>query len=137
MIEIKNVSKAFGDVQAVGSINLQMKEGVVMGLLGTNGAGKSTLLRMISGILKPDHGDILLDGESIWNNPSAKSKLFYISDDQYYFPNATPKEFGSFYSTYFTGFQKERFYELLSKIDLSANRKMKTFSKGMKKYFTT
>ena len=133
MIELKNVSKAFGDIQAVGSINLNMNDGVVMGLLGTNGAGKSTLLRMIAGILKPDHGDILIDGEHIWNNPDAKSKLFYISDDQYYFPNATPKEFGEFYSTYYPTLKKERFLELLDKIDLPANRKIRTFSKGMKK----
>lgn len=133
MIELKNVSKVFGDIQAVDNISLTIKEGIVMGLLGTNGAGKSTLLRMMAGILKPEHGDILIDGKNVWNNPEAKSKFFYISDDQYYFPNATPKEFGSFYSTYFPAFDTERYHQLLDKIDLPANRKIRTFSKGMKK----
>lgn len=133
MIELKNVSKAFGDIQAVDNISLTIKDGVVMGLLGTNGAGKSTLLRMMAGILKPEQGEILIDGNPIWDNPEAKSLFFYISDDQFYFPNATPKELASFYNSYFPTFDSERFYQLLDKIDLPLNRKIRTFSKGMKK----
>ena len=133
MIELKNVSKYYGDIAAVDNISLTIKDGVVMGLLGTNGAGKSTLLRCMSGILKPEHGEILINGQPVWNNPEAKSLFFYISDDQYYFPNSTPKEFGAFYKTYYPAFDGERFHELLNKIDLPANRKIRTFSKGMKK----
>ena len=133
MIELKNVSKYYGDIAAVDNITLTIKDGVVMGLLGTNGAGKSTLLRSMAGILKPEHGEILINGQPVWNNPNAKSLFFYISDDQYYFPNSTPKEFGAFYKTYYPAFDTERFHELLNKIDLPANRKIRTFSKGMKK----
>ena len=133
MIEIKNVSKYFGDIAAVDNISLTIKDGVVMGLLGTNGAGKSTLLRSMAGILKPEHGEILINGQPVWNNPDAKSLFFYISDEQFYFPNSTPREFGSFYSTYYPNFNTDRFLELLDKIDLPANRKIRTFSKGMKK----
>ncbi|MBQ8803577.1 MAG: ABC transporter ATP-binding protein [Tyzzerella sp.] len=133
MIELKNVNKAFGDVQAVDNISLTIKDGVVMGLLGTNGAGKSTLLRMMAGVLKPESGVILVDGNPVWDNPEAKSQFFYISDDQFYFPNATPKEFASFYKTYFPAFDSERFCLLIEKIDLPMDRKIRTFSKGMKK----
>lgn len=133
MIEIKNVSKYFGDIAAVDNISLTIKDGVVMGLLGTNGAGKSTLLRTMAGILKPEHGEVLINDKPVWNNPKAKELFFYISDDQFYFPNSTPKEFGSFYSTYYPNFNTDRFLELLDKIDLPANRKIRTFSKGMKK----
>ena len=133
MIEVKNVSKYFGDIAAVDNISLTIKDGVVMGLLGTNGAGKSTLLRTMAGILKPEHGEILINGEPVWNNPKAKELFFYISDDQFYFPNSTPKEFGAYYSTYYPAFNTERFHELLDRIDLPANRKIRTFSKGMKK----
>ena len=133
MIQIKNVSKYFGDIAAVDNISLTIKDGVVMGLLGTNGAGKSTLLRSMAGILKPEHGEILINGQPVWNNPYVKSLFFYISDDQFYFPNSTPREFGSFYSTYYPNFNTDRFLELLDKIDLPANRKIRTFSKGMKK----
>ena len=72
MIELKNVSKIFGDVKAVDNICLAIRDNTVMGLLGTNGAGKSTLLRMMAGILKPDEGEILIDGIPVWNNPEAK-----------------------------------------------------------------
>lgn len=133
MIELKNVSKIFGDVKAVDNICLTIRNNTVMGLLGTNGAGKSTLLRMMAGVLKPDDGEILIDDMPVWNNPEAKGKFFYISDDQYYFPNSTPKEFGSFYKTYYPAFDEERFLQLLDKIDLPADRKIRTFSKGMKK----
>ena len=133
MIELKNVSKIFGDVKAVDNICLAIRNNMVMGLLGTNGAGKSTLLRMMAGVLKPDDGEILIDDMPVWNNPEAKGKFFYISDDQYYFPNSTPKEFGSFYKTYYPAFDEERFLQLLDKIDLPADRKIRTFSKGMKK----
>ena len=133
MIELKNVSKCYGDIVAVDNISLTIKEGAVMGLLGTNGAGKSTLLRSMAGILKPEHGDILINGEPVWNNPKTKSLFFYISDDQFYFPNSTPKEFGAFYKTYYPAFDTERFHTLLDKIDLPASRKIRTFSKGMKK----
>ncbi len=133
MIELKNVSKIFGDVKAVDNICLAIRNNTVMGLLGTNGAGKSTLLRMMAGVLKPDDGEILIDDMPVWNNPEAKGKFFYISDDQYYFPNSTPKEFGSFYKTYYPAFDEERFHHLLDKIDLPADRKIRTFSKGMKK----
>lgn len=133
MIEIKNVSKIFGDVKAVDHICLTIQNNTVMGLLGTNGAGKSTILRMMAGILKPEEGEILIDGIPVWNNPEAKAKFFYISDDQFYFPNSTPKEFGSFYKAYYPAFDEERFHQLLDKIDLPANRKIRTFSKGMKK----
>ena len=133
MIDLKNVSKYYGDIVAVDNITLAIKEGSVMGLLGTNGAGKSTLLRCMAGILKPENGEILINGQSVWDNPEAKSLFFYISDDQFYFPNLTPKEFGAFYSNYYPAFSTERFQELLEKIDLPANRKIRTFSKGMKK----
>ena len=133
MIEIKNINKSFGNVKAVDNISLTIKDNLVMGLLGTNGAGKSTLLRMISGVLKADSGEIFIDGEPVWDNPKAKEKFFYISDDQFYFPNATPKEYASFFQTYYPAFDMERFCTLLEKVDLPINRKIRTFSKGMKK----
>lgn len=84
MIEIKNVSKSFGEIQAVSQVSLTLKEQNVFGMLGTNGAGKSTLLRMMAGVMRPDEGEILIDGENVWDNPEAKRKIFYISDDQFF-----------------------------------------------------
>ena len=133
MIRIKNVSKSFGKIQAVNQIDLSIQDGLVFGMLGTNGAGKSTLLRMMSGVLKPDSGQIYIDDEPVWDNPKAKAKMFYISDDQFYFPNATPSDLISFYKNYYPDFDVPRFCEFLKNFDLDYNRKVHTFSKGMKK----
>lgn len=133
MIEVKNVSKTFDDIKAVDNISIQIKEGSVFGLIGTNGAGKSTLLRMIAGIYRSDSGEILIDDEEIYENENAKNKFFYISDEQFFFQSATPNDMCKFYKGIYKNYDAERFKSLLEKFALSPNRKISTFSKGMKK----
>ena len=133
MIRIDEVDKTFDDIQAVKDTSLMISNGCVFGLLGTNGAGKSTLLRMMAGILKPEAGTILVDENPVWDNPAAKEKIFYISDDQYFFDHARPRDMAAFYRIYYPGFDMERFGELLKSFDLHEGRKISTFSKGMKK----
>ena len=133
MIEVTNVSKSFDDIKAVDQVSVQVQEGNVFGFVGTNGAGKSTLLRMLSGIIKPDSGQIRIDGMEIYENPMAKELIFYISDNQYYFTNATPKDMKKFYQEIYPNFDRDRFDDFLSQFELSQNRKINTFSKGMKK----
>ena len=91
MIEIKGISKKYDDIEALSDVSFDMPEGQVFGLVGTNGAGKSTLLRCICGVCKPDNGEIFVDGEPVYENPTTKQKIFFISDDQYYFPEVHRK----------------------------------------------
>ncbi len=134
MIEIKGVSKKYDDVTALSEVTFNMPDGQVFGLVGTNGAGKSTLLRCICGVCRPDSGEILIDSEPVYENPSVKSKVFYIPDDQYFFPGGTPEEMAGFYRTMYPGtFSTERFIKLMDKLSLDRKRKINTFSKGMKK----
>src|SRR5574344_1799200 len=98
MIEAFNITKSFDDIKAIDNVSITIAEGQVFGLIGTNGAGKSTFLRMAAGILKPDEGTIELDGKDIFDNPMTKSDFFYISDEQYFFPNSTPEDMMGFYS---------------------------------------
>ena len=84
MIEVKECSKAFGTVKAVNKATLDVGVREVFGLVGSNGAGKSTLLRMMAGIIKPDEGEIQIDGMSVYENEEAKKLFFYISDDSYF-----------------------------------------------------
>ncbi len=133
MIEARDLTKRFGDITAVDRVNASIRDGSVFGLIGTNGAGKSTFLRMLSGILKPDEGSVTIDGKEVYENLEVKSRFFYISDDQYFFNNATPEEMMVFYQKVYPKFDKYRFIHLMESFELDRRRKINTFSKGMKK----
>lgn len=133
MIEVRNVVKKFNDICAVNNVSLDIEEGKIFGLVGTNGAGKSTLMRLIADIYRPDEGGIFADGEEVTDNAVAKKKIYYISDDQYFFPNATPAYMGEYMASVYDTFNIRRFSDLLQKFRLDPNRRIKTFSKGMKK----
>ncbi len=133
MIELKDVDKSFQDIHALNHVTSTIQEGMVFGLIGSNGAGKSTLLRMISGIIKPDSGEILVDGEPVFENPSAKSRVCFLSDTPYYFANADIEEMRSYYMLTYPDFNRKFFDSLTGKFNLDPKRKIRTFSKGMKK----
>ncbi len=133
MIEIHNLAKTYDNINAINNVSVSIQEGGVFGLVGTNGAGKSTLLRMMCGILRPDFGSILVDGVPVYENESAKRNIFYISDDSFFFPNATPTDMMRFYCHFYEHFNTERYFILLSKFGLEGTRRIATFSKGMKK----
>ena len=133
MIEIKRVKKSFGDIEAVKELSAEIREGQVYGLVGTNGAGKSTLLRMVAGVYACDEGDILIDGESVFENPHAKEKICFIADTGYFFPNATPKTMGEYFKAVYPAFDGNRYKKMLENAGLPESRKIRTFSKGMKR----
>lgn len=133
MIEAVKINKSFDKIKAIEDISLTIRDGQVFGLIGTNGAGKSTLMRMVAGIMMPDSGRILIDDIPVYECPAAKKKFFYISDEQFFFANSTPKDMAIFYGTIYEEFKPEKFYEYLSHFELDKERKINTFSKGMKK----
>ncbi|SFS03569.1 ABC transporter ATP-binding protein [Anaeromicropila populeti] len=133
MIEAIAVSKSFDDIKAIDSVTASIKEGSVYGLVGTNGAGKSTFLRMVCGIYKPDRGNVIVDNSEVYENESIKKQIFYISDDQFFFSNATPDDMKKYYQVMYDTFDGERFDKLIKQFELNPKRKINTFSKGMKK----
>lgn len=133
MIEAVKLSKQFEKVKALDQVTANIKEGNVFGLVGTNGAGKSTFIRMLCGILKPDSGSVKIDGMEVYENTRAKELFYYISDDQYYFSNATPKDLKAYYRVFYKNFDAARFDTLMEQFELDPKRKINTFSKGMKK----
>lgn len=133
MIEVRNLSKSFDSIKAIDHISAKIEDGHVFGLIGTNGAGKSTFMRMLSGVLKPEEGEILVDGEPVYDNPAVKEKIFYISDDQYYFRSGTPVDMLKLYQTCYPAFDGAKWKSLMEKFGLDEKRKVNTFSKGMKK----
>lgn len=133
MIEINGVNKSFGSLKALDNIIATIQEGSIFGQVGTNGAGKSTLLRILCGVLKADTGTALIDGEDVYENPHAKEKVCFLSDTAYFFPNATIRTMQNYYEIVYPNFNSERFEELVEKFGLDRNRKINSFSKGMKK----
>lgn len=133
MIEIENVSKTFDDISALSNLSLSMRENEVFGLVGTNGAGKSTLLRIMAGVLQADRGVVKVDTENVYDNPKVKELVFLIPDDPYYFPNSTVEDMLGYYDSVYRNFDKNKFRYLLENFDLQGNRRISTFSKGMRK----
>ena len=76
MIKAENVIKRFDGLMAVDNVSVEIKEGIVFGMVGTNGADKSTLLRMIAGVLKADEGTITVDDAPVFENPAQRRKCF-------------------------------------------------------------
>ena len=133
MIELKHVSKSFQDTPALAQVTAQIQDGLIFGLVSSNGAGKSTLLRLVSGILKPEEGEITLDTIPVFEHSEAKRQICFLSDTVTYFPNATPESMGSFYQLAYPTFDMENYKSLLQKFNIQPKKKLQTFSKGQKK----
>ena len=133
MITAENATKRFGSITAVDHICAEVRDGSVYGLIGSNGAGKSTFLRMLAGILSPDEGAVRIDGADIFENVAIKARFFFISDEQFFFPNSTPAEMKNYYKRFYRYFDEARYHKLMDGFGLDENRKIRTFSKGMKK----
>lgn len=130
MISVKELTKIFGTNQAVDRISLDIPEGMIFGLLGTNGAGKTTLLRLLSGILEPDSGEILVDDEPL---SAASEKIFYLPDTPYYFPNASMEQMTKFYQSQYPKMDTEGVSYMAESLNLDMRQPLRTFSKGMKR----
>ncbi len=133
MIELKNTVKNFDSYTALDHVDLKIEKGTAFGLLGSNGAGKSTILRLLSGIYKQEEGEVLIDGEPVYDNVSIKEKVFFINDETVQFGKFTLKELKNYYKSYYRNFSEETFEELRKRINLPLDKKINKFSKGMKR----
>ncbi len=94
MIELLNVSKTYGSVNAVSNLSLVVPPGSIFAFLGMNGAGKTTTIKMMTGILAPSAGSISVAGYNIRNNPcEAKSIIGYVPDRPHLYPKLSGREF--------------------------------------------
>jgi len=134
MIEVKHVVKSFGDFHALDDLTMTVPTGSIYGLVGPNGAGKSTILRHLCGAYRQDSGTITAAGETIYENPEMKSRIFTIPDDLYYFLSASTREMAKFYAGIYPRFNWKR-YEALKEAFPAVNDKhpIRRLSKGMQK----
>src|SRR5438445_9606126 len=94
VISLERLSKAYGDVQAVDNLSLQIGAGAIFGFLGANGAGKTTTLRMLCGLVRPTAGSALIDGFDVFLQPlEAKARLGYLDEEPFVHPHLTGREF--------------------------------------------
>ena len=133
MIEIKNLRKSYdGKTDVLKEMTVTIPDSSVFGLVGINGSGKSTLLRLISGVLRADHGQILIDGEDVYENEKIKKQIFFLPDDPYYTANVCANELADLYRATHD-FSEEIFREYLERFRLDAKKPIRNFSKGMKR----
>lgn len=133
MLELKNVTKYYGDFKAVDNLSFKVKDGEIFGLLGVNGAGKTTTFRMIINLLDKSDGTILLDGKPI--DYSVTDKIGFLTEERSLLLKLTVLEQAIFYGT-LKGLDKKtiekRLDVLLERFKISEykNRKIKELSKG-------
>ena len=133
MLEMKNVTKTFGSFTALNDLNMTIPKGTVYGLVGPNGAGKTTAIRHLTGVYRQDKGEVLMDGQKIYENPAVKSRIGYIPDDIFYFPSASLEEMRRFYRGIYPQFDDELFKKLYDVFKLPKKGQIRRFSKGMQK----
>ena len=130
MIEVKNVVKKYKKTKALDKISFNIHEGKITCILGTNGVGKSTILKAISGLIRVDGGEILIDGEKI--NNKIYDKLAFVPDIDIHFPQLNIKETFEFMSVFYKNWNNDKAYEMLKRFNLTDDKKISNLSKGNK-----
>ena len=131
MIEVNGLIKGYEGVNAIDGVDLTVQRGSIYGLLGSNGAGKTTLLKTLAGLYRQDRGEVLIDGEEVYENTKIKDRMIFISDVLYFFPSYTIEEMGTFYSRIYSSWNEKRFRELQKIFKIDFKRKINQLSKGM------
>lgn len=131
MVEIKNITKKFGNYTAISDINIRVKKGTIFGLIGENGAGKTTLIQCMTGIYKPDQGEVTVNGEAVYENPIVKERIGYVADQNQYFPFFKVKEMVEFYKKTYPTFSTTKFNNYNRIFKLDENKRVRQLSKGM------
>lgn len=137
MIKTEKLTKKFGTYTALQDISCTIQDGCIYGMVGSNGAGKSTFLRILSGVYKADGGNVLLDGEPIYENAAAKGQIMFVPDELYYINGASMNRMAALYQSMYPNFNRERYNELTKELGLDPKKSLNTFSKGMRRQAIT
>lgn len=132
MIEVKNLTKHFGEIKVLDGISFSVSKREILCLVGTNGAGRTTVLRLLAGVLKPDSGTIVMDDMPVYDNNNTKQHIFFIPSDPYFFWGAKPRDMGTFFAEKYTDFDSKRFLELLNICGIDCEARISKFSKALK-----
>ena len=130
ILEIKNISKSFGNTKIIDNISFNIEKGKIVGLLGKNGSGKTTIIKMINDLLTIDSGEIFVNGEQI--GEKTKAMISYLPERTYLSNNQTIKQIFDFFEEFYKNFNRTKAETLLKDLNLDINANISKMSKGMK-----
>lgn len=130
LLRCEHLTKRYGSTVALSDISFTLESGKIVGLLGPNGSGKTTLIKIINGLLTPTEGAVYVDGDQ--PGPKTRAKVAYLPDNIYLNSWMTVKQIVEYFQDFYEDFSAERAYEMLSRLDISPARRLKTLSKGNK-----
>ena len=135
-LEIKKINKKYGDQDALIDVSFSLKKGDIVGFLGPNGAGKTTLMKIITSIIKPDSGDITINGYDTQKNEiSTKRQIGYLAENNPLYKDMLVTEYLDFIaSLYKIENKKDKVKEIIKKTGLEGEikKKIEELSKGYK-----
>lgn len=132
-LEINNIYKKIGSKQVLNGLSIKLDKGKVLGIMGPNGQGKTTLLNTIEGFLKPDSGNIALDGVSI--GYETKKFISYLQDKNVFPRTMTIGDAEKLYKDFFDDFDEEKMNKYIEFMKLDKKMRISTLSKGMNEKF--
>ena len=112
MITVNHVVKTFDGFRALDGLDLTVPDGAVYGLVGPNGAGKTTVLRHLTGVIRQDSGEVLIDGAPVFENTAIKLRMASIPDEIYYHPQATIRDMMRFFRSIYPTFDDQLYRTL-------------------------
>lgn len=128
IVQISGLNKSYGYKQIIKDMNLNLEGGKIIGLLGPNGSGKSTLIKILGGVLKPDSGNVTIDGKQI--GIDTKRIVSYLPERTYLSPSMKVSEAISMFADFYEDFRTERAEEMLNRLNINLNDRIKSLSKG-------
>ena len=128
IFECKDLSKSFGNVQALSNVNLSIEPGRIVGLLGPNGSGKTTLIKLANGLLTPTGGGILIGGEA--PGTETKKVVSYLPDRLCLPAWMNAARLMDFFSDFYADFDRAKAAEMLNRLGVSETQRIKEMSKG-------
>lgn len=130
IVRCQGLTKKYGGLIALNSVDLSIESGKIIGLLGPNGSGKTTLIKIINGLLTPTSGTVTVDG----NLPgvATKAKISYLPDNNYLNSWMTVGQIVDMFRDFYDDFRPQLAYEMLAKLGITPEVRLKTLSKGNK-----
>ena len=129
MLESREVTKTFGSKVAVDHISLKMEARHIYAMLGPNGSGKTTWMKMAAGLIKPTSGEILFENRPV--DVRSRAEIAYMSTEPYFYTWMNVASVGKYYQDFFADFSMDRYHELLARMELSEDLKIRSLSSGM------